>query len=88
MNDQYAIQWVPIDSLELDITNPRIRKWIEIYGSTPTAEQLYLALGAGSGDLESGATTTFSSLKQSIQTNGGIINPIIVNKLPSGKKCL
>lgn len=84
MADQYEIQWVPIDQIVLDINNPRIRKWVEIYGDNPTAEQLYLALNAGSGDLESSNSTTFSSLKQSILTNGGLINPIIVNKLPSG----
>lgn len=85
MVDKYNIQWVPIDQLVLDINNPRIRKWVEIYGDSPTAEQLYLALNAGSGDLESSNSTTFSSLKQSILTHGGLINPVIVNKLPSGK---
>lgn len=85
MNGTYGVQWVDVDQVELDINNPRIRKWIENYGPNPTAAQLYLALNAGSGDLESGNSTTFSSLKQSILTHGGLINPIIVNKLPSGK---
>jgi hypothetical protein len=74
------VELVPVEQLELDIQNPRIRKWIEMYGDQPTPEQLYLALGAGSADPESGSTTTFNSLKQSIQTNKGIIQPIIVNK--------
>ena len=63
MDHQYAVQWIPVEKLKLDINNPRIRKWVEIYGTEPTAEQLYLALGAGSGDPEAGSSTTFSSLR-------------------------
>lgn len=81
---QHQVRMVPIDKLELDIENPRIRKWVEMYGDKPTPEQLYLALGAGSVDPESGSTTTFNSLKQSIQTNKGIIQPIIVNEKSDG----
>jgi ParB-like nuclease domain len=79
------VEYIAIDQLELDIENPRIRKWIEMYGDNPTPEQLYLALGAGSADPESGSTTTFNSLKQSIQTNKGIIQPIIVNRYADGR---
>lgn len=85
MQNTAHVELVPIDKLELDIQNPRIRKWIEMYGDQPTSEQLYLALGAGSADPESGSTTTFNSLKQSIQTNKGIIQPVIVNKDEAGR---
>lgn len=85
MQNANQVQLVPVDQLELDTQNPRIRKWIEMYGDKPTAEQLYLALGAGSSDPEAGSTTTFNSLKQSIQTNGGIIQPVIVNQDDKGK---
>lgn len=84
MNPTYSYQMVPIDNLELDTTNPRIRKWIEMYGPNPTAEQIHMALGIGSNDTES-SSTTFSSLRESIRTNRGIINPIIVNRHPEGK---
>jgi len=50
-----------------------------MYGEEPTAEQYYLALGAA-GDAEGDNSATFEKLKNSIQTNGGIITPIIVNK--------
>lgn len=85
MPNAHQVEFVPIEKLELDIENPRIRKWVEIYGDKPTADQLYLALGAGSVDPESGTTTTFNSLKQSIQTNKGIIQPIIVNRHADGR---
>jgi ParB-like nuclease domain len=85
MTNTNHVEFVSIEKLELDIENPRIRKWVEMYGDKPTPEQLYLALGAGSVDPESGTTTTFNSLKQSIQTNKGIIQPIIVNRHTDGR---
>lgn len=85
MKNLNQVEFVPIDQLDLDIENPRIRKWVEMYGDKPTPVQIYLALGAGSADPESGTTTTFNSLKQSIQTNKGVIQPIIVNRHPDGK---
>lgn len=84
MKDASQVEFVPIENIELDIQNPRIRKWVEMYGDKPTAEQLYLALGAGGSDPESANAPTFSSLKQSIQTNKGIIQPIIVNRQVDG----
>src|SRR6202035_704809 len=83
MTPTFQYQLVPTEQLELDITNPRIRKWIEIYGPDPTAEQIHLALGVGTSDTESGSTT-FNSLRESIRTNKGLINPIIVNRRPDG----
>lgn len=85
MNSTNHVEFIAIELLELDIENPRIRKWVEMYGDKPTPEQLYLALGAGGRDPESGSSTTFSSLKQSIQTNKGIIQPIIVNHHANGR---
>lgn len=84
MPPSFRYQLVPTEQLELDITNPRIRKWIEIYGDNPTAEQIHLALGVGTSDTEA-SSTTFTSLRESIRTNKGLINPIIVNRRPDGK---
>lgn len=74
-----------IDDIELDRSNPRIRKFLEMYGDQPTPEQIFLALGAGNND-DSGnsASTTFEKLKQSIITNGGIIQPVILNRRKDG----
>jgi hypothetical protein len=79
-----ALQMVAVADIELDKFNPRIRKFLEMYGGDPTPEQFYLALGAG-GDEEGGATsTTFEKLKNSIIMNGGVIQPVMLNKLKDG----
>ncbi|MHB8997747.1 MAG: hypothetical protein ACYC63_21075 [Armatimonadota bacterium] len=68
----------------MDFSNPRIAKWIEMYGSEISAEQMSLALGAGDTQVDEGGTT-FYSLRESIWTNRGIIHPIIVNRETDGK---
>lgn len=74
---------LPVDKIKLDLNNPRIAKWIEMYGNNVNSSQMALALGAGdSGGDQAGPT--FSSLKQSILTNRGIIYPIIVNRESNG----
>lgn len=71
---------IPIDEIDLDLRNPRIARFLEIYGATPSAQQVAFALREGVADDDSNDTgTTFRSLKESIRTNGGLINPIIVN---------
>ena len=73
-----------VDSIELDLTNPRIARIMEMY-TEATPENIALALGVNSSDENSNAGTSYLSLKQSIRTNGGIIHPIIVNKQPNGE---
>ncbi|MGA8610698.1 MAG: ParB/Srx family N-terminal domain-containing protein [Xanthobacteraceae bacterium] len=79
---------LPVDDVELDRTNPRIRRFLENYEGEPTYEQIALALdvagGTDSADGQGGAPTP-EKLKNSILTNGGIMQPIIVNKLSGGK---
>ena len=56
-----------------------------MYGDHPTPEQIFLALGAGNDDEAGSSTsTTFEKLKQSIITNGGIIQPVILNRRQDG----
>jgi hypothetical protein len=76
---------VAVDDIELDRSNPRIRKFLEMHGDEPTPEQIFLALGAGNDD-DTGSTTstTIDKLKQSIITNGGIIQPVILNRRSNG----
>lgn len=79
------LTFLPIDSVELDRTNPRIRRFLEIHQGEPTYEQIALALDvAGGGDDVKGATTP-EKLRNSILTNGGIMQPIIVNKEKDGR---
>jgi hypothetical protein len=76
---------LPVEQIELDKTNPRIRRFLETYTEEPTPERIALALDvAASGDDGTGATTP-EKLKNSILTNGGIMQPIIVNKDASGR---
>jgi hypothetical protein len=74
-----SLQLVPIEEIVLDRQNPRIRKFIEMYGENPAPEQFYMALGAA-GDDEGDHSATFEKLKNSIQTNQGIIQPVILNR--------
>jgi hypothetical protein len=80
-------QLVPVDQIGLDRDNPRIQKFIEMYGENPTAKQFYLALGAA-GDDEGDSSATFQKLKASILTNKGIIQPIILNKKDGKLVCI
>jgi hypothetical protein len=78
---------LPVDDVELDRTNPRIRRFLENYQGEPTYDQIALALdvaGGDSSDAQSGATTP-EKLRNSILTYGGIMQPIVVNKLPDGR---
>lgn len=71
-----------IDKVELDIKNPRIQQYLEIYGDDITSDGIALALNSSSG---ASSTSSYQTLKESIKVNGGIINPIIVNKYSDGK---
>jgi hypothetical protein len=72
-------QLVPVDQILLDESNPRIAHFLEHLTPPHTAEQIYLALGAG-GDDDGGGLPSFNRLKQSIQTNGGIVHPVILRQ--------
>jgi hypothetical protein len=78
-----VLELVSVADIELDRANPRIRKFLEMYPEAPTAEQLYLALGAA-GDDEGESSTSFDKLRNSILTNGGIIHPVILNRRNDG----
>lgn len=52
ITDRCAFERVPVDKLTLDAKNPRIAKWLEMYGDNITAEDMSLALGAESGASE------------------------------------
>jgi ParB/Sulfiredoxin domain len=76
---------IAIDQIELDTRNPRIAKFLEIYSGEPTAEQIFIALGAGGDEKDTEGGPNFDKLRQSIITNEGIIQPIIVNRLSEGR---
>ena len=75
MNSHHEM--IPIEKVKLDRGNPRIALILEKYGEDVPSDAISLALNGGSPD----AGTTYEGLKESIKTSGGIIHPIIVNKL-------
>ena len=84
ITNRCSFERVPVHELTLDTKNPRIAKWVEMYGDKITNEDMLLALGFDGGPSEEGSTT-FHSLQESIKTNGGIIHPIIVNRESGGR---
>src|ERR1700683_861843 len=78
-----VLEQVPVVDIELDCTNPRIRKFLEMYPEAPTADQMFQALNVA-GDEEGDSSTSFQKLKNSILTNGGIIHPVILNRRADG----
>ena len=73
IDGQFAM--LQVETLVLDSTNPRVARFVEMYGEEVTDEQMSLALGAANYD-EGESTTTFQSLRASIRTHGGLIHPI------------
>jgi hypothetical protein len=79
------LTFLAVEQIELDRTNPRIRRFLENYVGEPTADQIALALDvAAAGEDKSGGTTP-EKLKNSILTNRGIMQPIVVNKDAAGR---
>lgn len=80
---------IPVDEIELDNSNPRIKHYLEMY-SVLNEEHMLLALGAGAED-EGGTTAlgSYEQLKHSIRASGGIIQSIIVKPLKDGRyRCI
>lgn len=76
-NGQFSM--LPVEKLVLDRSNPRVARFIAMYGGEVTDDQMSLAIGAA--NYEQGEnTTTFQSLRASIRTHGGLIHPILVNR--------
>lgn len=76
---------LPIDAVELDRTNPRIRRYLEHFEGEVTDDHIALALDiAGDAGSEGKGATTPERLRNSIRANGGIIQPIIVKRDPTG----
>ena len=82
-----VLEKLPIASIELDRDNPRIRRILEMY-PTPSAEQIYLALGASGHEQSSEGGTSFDKLKNSILSSRGIVQPIIVNRVGTRLVCV
>jgi len=78
------LEKISVFKIALDKKNPRIARYVEMYGENPTPEQLSLALGVGEAHTVEDDGVSFHSLREAIRTNKGIIHPILVNKMESG----
>jgi hypothetical protein len=72
-----------VNEIELDRGNPRIQLFLEMYAA-PTPKQIYLALGSGGRD----TGETFDRLRSSILSSGGVVQPIIVNRINGRLVCI
>lgn len=66
-----------VKDIQLDIDNPRIRHWMELHAGAISAEDLALALSGGDSN-------GYRALHESIVANGGIITPVLVNRMKGG----
>lgn len=74
-----TIEYLPVESIELDIRNPRVAPAMEGLNEIPGQDFIELALGQyAPEDDERGASTSYSSLKASIRSYRGLIHPILV----------
>ena len=69
-NESPSLEMVDISQAVLDVSNPRVSKYLEIYPGEKSEEQIALALGAGSSQTDV-TGPTFNNLKQSILTTKG-----------------
>lgn len=76
---QSYYQELSINTVELDVSNPRIKMFLEGYNRELKAEDIAMALKGPSSD------GPFQALKESISVNGGVINPILVNHTSDGR---
>ena len=75
---------LPVNQLALDLKNPRIAKWMEMYDEV-NDEAIRLAVGAAAPPGQEALTgPSYSTLKEAIRTSGGLIHPIIVNRETNG----
>lgn len=79
-----TFQLLPIESIELDQTNPRIRRFLEFQAGPITKDHIALALDVENVGEGSHGSTTPEKLRSSIRAYGGLTQPIIVNRHADG----
>lgn len=70
---------IPIDLIDPDVNNPRIAEFI-LENPNPKPSQLFRMLGAAEPDTQSQSGTTYNTLKKSIESNGTLINRVLLGK--------
>lgn len=77
--------FLDVDLIDYDANNPRVKQTIEKYGENLTSEKYVFALRSA---LNSQMESAFESLRDSIQSSGGIIIPIVVTRRNSRFVCI
>ena len=78
---------LPLDQVEFDKENPRIKASLEKYGDRINSERIRFALRSAMDDSPAGSSS-FLSLKSSIRAAGGISVPITVYKSGARYVCV
>ena len=84
MIEKYAI--LNVETISFDTENPRIKKALEKYEDKIDAERIHFALRSATE--ESGGTSSYIRLKDSIRANGGVTVPITVIVDGEAKTCI
>jgi ParB-like chromosome segregation protein Spo0J len=84
MEEEYKL--IDVDKISFDTENPRIKKALEKYGDSINAERINFALRSSSD--ESSSSSSFTSLRNSIRTNGRVTQPITVVENSDGLICI
>lgn len=77
---------LPVDSIEYDRDNPRIKVALEKYGDDLNAERIFFALRTATEGEKS--VSSYESLRDSIRAHGGVRFPIVVIESDSGFVCI
>lgn len=77
---------LPIEQVQFDIENPRIKKSLEKYGDKLDEDRIMFALRSASE--ESNGSSSYSRLKGSILASGGVKSPIVVIDEGDGYICI
>ena len=83
MND--SIKYLNVDQIDYDTNNPRIKKALEKFGTNLDPQRIFFALRTARNGNQS---SSYESLRDSIQASNGIVVPIVVAQQQSGFVCI
>lgn len=76
---------VNVEEIDLDTANPRIARFLEHHSPPYSDDVIHLALETDGDDEGGSAGTSFTKLKQSVETNGGIVQPVLLQQSTGGR---
>lgn len=88
MRDHHNVQLLDVEQIEFDTDNPRIKKALEKFGTNLDPERIYFALKTASNGSNQSQSSSFDSLRDSIQSSKRIVVPIVVARRNGGYVCI